>query len=119
MNMQNQATVVRLASRQQSSVSDVVPGKLEPIASDELSSLLQLLYQEAMESPPWAKTFEMLRERLGCLHLTMLIRPLSSDNPGTMMVTGDNVTEQGTASYKSHFFALDPFVRLPPARQIL
>jgi DNA-binding CsgD family transcriptional regulator len=109
--MQNQATVVRLASHQPFVTSAARP---EPIAPDELSSLLQLLYQEAMESPPWPKTFEKLRERLHCLHITLLIRPLSSEHLGAMVVTGDNVTEQGTASYKSHFFAVDPFVGLPP-----
>jgi DNA-binding CsgD family transcriptional regulator/PAS domain-containing protein len=84
------------------------------IAPDELSSLLQLLYQEAMESPPWTRTFELLRQRLDCAHITLLIRPPYSDNLGAMVVNGVNVTEQGTASYKSHFFAVDPFVGLPP-----
>lgn len=85
-----------------------------PIPPAELSELLQLLYEEAMDPSPWTKTFELLRQRLDCAHVTLLLRPVSSDHLGAMLVTRENVSEQGTASYKSHFFAVDPFVDLPP-----
>lgn len=91
------------------------PTRQEPaISPAELSELLQLLYGEAIESSPWSRTFEWLRTRLNCQHVTLLIRPLSSDHIGTMVVTRENTTQQDTASYRSNFFAVDPFVGLPP-----
>ena len=42
-------------------------GAEPPIASAELSELLQLLYQEAMDPSPWSRTFELLRQRFNYL----------------------------------------------------
>jgi DNA-binding CsgD family transcriptional regulator/PAS domain-containing protein len=52
-----------------------------------------------------------LRDSLNAAHVTLMLRPPSPDSSGIMINTGP-VTTQGVESYESHFFAVDPFVRL-------
>ncbi len=73
--------------------------------------LIGAIYQGALESPPWQGALQLLRDQLGAGHVTLLLRPPSSENHGVMINTG-SYTQQGIESYETHFFALDPFVRL-------
>lgn len=73
--------------------------------------LIGTLYEGPMESPPWSSALQLLRERLNALHVNLMLRPPTSDNAGVMINAGATTTE-GTKSYETHFFALDPFVRL-------
>ena len=76
-----------------------------------LDQLLGTIYEGPMESPPWSTTLQQLREKLQAAHVTLMLRPPSPDSSGIMINTGP-VTTQGQESYETHFFALDPFVRL-------
>lgn len=64
-----------------------------------------------MESPPWSCALQMLQDQLKAKHVTLMLRPPSPDSSAVMINTGP-VTPQGVESYSSHFFTLDPFVRL-------
>lgn len=77
----------------------------------EVDALVGALYEGPMESPPWQSAMQLLRERLGAAHVTLMLRPPSTDSSGIMINTGP-VTTQGVESYENHFFSLDPFVRL-------
>jgi DNA-binding CsgD family transcriptional regulator/PAS domain-containing protein len=78
----------------------------------DVDGLLGSVYEGPMESPPWQTAMETLREMLQAAHVTLILRPPSPDSTGIMINTG-LVTTQGQESYETHFFAVDPFVRLP------
>ena len=73
--------------------------------------LIAAIYEGPLESTPWTSALHELRERLRAAHVTLMLRPPSQESSGVMINTGD-VSVQATESYESHFFALDPFVRL-------
>ena len=76
-----------------------------------LDALLGAIYEGAIESPPWSSALQLMRESLKAAHVTLMLRPPSSDSSGIMINTG-TVTDQAVESYGTHFFTLDPFVRL-------
>jgi len=101
-------TPIQAAARK----SALVPAATEPAVSlDDYDRLLGALYQGALESPPWQAALQLLRDRLQAGHVTLMLRPPSPESTGVMINTG-SVTQQGVESYETHFFALDPFVRL-------
>ena len=90
----------------------LAPLATEPAVSlDDYDRLLGALYQGALESPPWQAALQLLRDRLQAGHVTLMLRPPSPESTGVMINTG-SVTQQGVDSYETHFFAMDPFVRL-------
>lgn len=78
----------------------------------QIDSLLGAIYEGPTESPPWQSALQLMREQLRAAHVTLMLRPPSQGSTGVMINTGP-VTPQGIESYETHFFALDPFVRLP------
>lgn len=80
-------------------------------AAADFDELVGAIYEGPMESPPWKTALELLRAALGAAHTTLILRPPSPDNTGVMINSGD-VTTQGIESYESHYFDLDPFVKL-------
>jgi len=101
-------TNIQVAARKMAPVSNAT----EPAVSlDEYDRLLAALYQGALESPPWQSALQLLRDQLKSGHVTLMLRPPSPESTGVMINTGA-VTQQGVDSYETHFFALDPFVRL-------
>ena len=76
-----------------------------------IDSLLAAIYEGPLESPPWGGVLHMLRDGLKADHVTLMLRPPSADSSGVMISTG-STTVEATQSYETHFFALDPFVRL-------
>ncbi|TAM12666.1 MAG: helix-turn-helix transcriptional regulator [Nevskiaceae bacterium] len=79
--------------------------------TEAFDTLVGAVYEGPMESPPWKTVLELLRAALDATHTTLILRPPSSDNTGVMINSGD-VTTQGIESYESHYFDLDPFVKL-------
>lgn len=101
-------TNIQVAARKMAPVSNAT----EPAVSlDDYDRLLAALYQGALESPPWQGALQLLRDQLKSGHVTLMLRPPSPESTGVMINTGA-VTQQGVDSYETHFFALDPFVRL-------
>ena len=76
-----------------------------------LDRLLSAIYEGPLESPPWQSALQMLRDHLQAAHVTLMLRPPSPDSAGVMINTG-STTVEAVKSYETHFFALDPFVRL-------
>jgi DNA-binding CsgD family transcriptional regulator/PAS domain-containing protein len=76
-----------------------------------LDRLLSAIYEGPLESPPWQSALQLLRDQLGAAHVTLMLRPPSPDSTGVMINTG-STTVEAVKSYETHFFALDPFVRL-------
>ncbi|MFP5307411.1 MAG: helix-turn-helix transcriptional regulator [Gammaproteobacteria bacterium] len=93
-------------------MSAAQPDVASPLELSRIDRLLGAIYEGPMESPPWQSALQMLREQLQAAHVTLMLRPPSPDSTGIMINTGP-VTAQGVESYETHFFALDPFVRLP------
>jgi DNA-binding CsgD family transcriptional regulator/PAS domain-containing protein len=79
---------------------------------DGVDELLGAVYEGPMESPPWQTAMQLLRGLMQAAHVTLMLRPPSPDSSGVMINTGP-VTTQAVESYETHFFAMDPFVRLP------
>lgn len=101
-------TNIQVAARKMAPVSNAT----EPAVSlDDYDRLLGALYQGSLESPPWQGALQLLRDQLKSAHVTLMLRPPSPESTGVMINTGA-VTQQGVDSYETHFFALDPFVRL-------
>lgn len=88
------------------------PRSTEPLQLAQLDQLLGAIYDGPTESPPWQTAMLRVREILGAAHVTLMLRPPSPDSAGVMINTGPT-TEQNVESYETHFFAADPFVRLP------
>ncbi len=76
-----------------------------------LDRLLSAIYEGPLESPPWQSAMQLLRDTLAAAHVTLMLRPPSPDSAGVMINTGATTVE-AVKSYETHFFALDPFVRL-------
>lgn len=76
-----------------------------------LDRMVGTIYEGPLESPPWQSALKMLREQLKAEHVTLMLRPPSPDSSGVMVSTGP-VAQQAVESYETHYFALDPFVRL-------
>ena len=76
-----------------------------------MDQLLGTLYEGPMESPPWQTALQLIRDSMNAAHVTLMLRPPSTDRTGVMINTGP-VTTQGVESYETHFYAMDPFVRL-------
>jgi DNA-binding CsgD family transcriptional regulator/PAS domain-containing protein len=77
----------------------------------QLDRLIGAVYEGPLESPPWSSALQALQECLSAEHVTLMLRPPSTDSSGIMVNVGPT-TEQAMQSYETHFFALDPFVRL-------
>ena len=83
----------------------------EAVGLAPLDRLIGAIYEGAMESPPWQAALQLMRDSLQAAHVTLMLRPPSSENAGVMINTGTD-TKQGIESYETHFFSMDPFVRL-------
>lgn len=106
------ASAARFRARQEESVAPMRAVAPQPMEVERLDRLLGAIYDGPTESPPWNTALQQMRETLKAAHVTLMLRPPSSESHGVMINTGQ-ITAQGVESYESHFFALDPFVRLP------
>ncbi len=88
-------------------------------ASDllRLDRLLGAIYEGPLESPPWQSALQLVRDTLKAAHVTLILRPPSPDSSGVMINTGPTTT-QAQESYETHFFSMDPFVRLPEGQVV-
>ena len=77
----------------------------------QLDKLIGAIYDGPLETPPWGSALQAMKEQMSAAHVTLMLRPPSSDNSGVMINTGV-VSQQATLSYETHFFAMDPFVHL-------
>ena len=52
---------------------------------ERVDPLLNAIYDGATESPPWRSAMELLRKELQAAHVTLILRPPSSDSTGVMI----------------------------------
>lgn len=76
-----------------------------------LDRVLGAIYDGPLESPPWQTALQRMRDSMRAAHVTLMLRPPGPGSSGVMINTG-SVDEQAVVSYETHFFAMDPFVRL-------
>ena len=76
-----------------------------------VDQMLSAIYDGPLESPPWQSALELMRDQMHAAHVTLMLRPPSAEGSGVMINTG-STTVEATRSYETHFFAMDPFVRL-------
>jgi len=103
----------------------------QKLNSSDLSHLIGLIYQGALESQPWQSALPALREALDVQVASLVIRPPSESDRGVIL---NSLRPDTTPSskppaladpndwqltiYREEFFALDPFLNLPPDQVI-
>lgn len=83
------------------------------ISLDELSRLIEQLYEGASEELPWQSSLEQLRTALRANYVTLILRPSLPGDPGFMVNAGP-AQSWAVSAYNNTYYALDPFVGLPP-----
>lgn len=89
-------------------------------------ALLNALYRGPLEEPPWASALPLLRELFDAHVVSLVLRPPAEDDRGVILNSlrdGNRaaLSDPGdweVTAYREQFFALDPFVNLPPDRVV-
>ncbi len=115
--MQTLASAQAFQARRSSFDALELSDKEYPLGQADLDRMLAAIYEGVNDSPPWRDALEMMRESLKAAHVTLMLRPPSQESSGVMINTGE-VDDTATESYEQRFFALDPFVGLPPGEVI-
>jgi DNA-binding CsgD family transcriptional regulator/PAS domain-containing protein len=100
-------------------------------AEGDFDTLVDLIYQGALEEQPWQGALPALRTVLDAQVVSLVLRPPSDDDRGVILncVRPDHEHAQGQSAladpgdweakaYREQFFALDPFVNLPLNRVV-
>lgn len=81
--------------------------------SDNIDQLLLTLYRGPLEQPLWQGFLRRLRDELEADFATLLLRPPSEGDQGVVL-NAVVVSPDVYTAYNETWFALDPFVDLPP-----
>lgn len=85
--------------------------------SPKLEALIQAIYRGPLEEQPWQEFLNLLREATDATYATLILRPPSEVDGGVVLnalVRSSDVYD----SYNDKYFALDPFVDLPPGKVV-
>src|SRR5690606_21513094 len=82
----------------------------------ELSQLLLLLYEGALDPGRWREFLELVGRRLKANYETLVLRSPAFGESGLLYNWG--AQPEGTAAYTGRYFALDPFVGLPEGQVV-
>jgi len=102
-----------------------------PLVDKDYDRLVQALYRGAIELAPWHSALPALRQAIDAQVVSLVLRPPSAGDRGIILnyvrpdpaeptrksPLADPQDWQATA-YREQFFALDPFINLPPDRII-
>ncbi|WER48897.1 helix-turn-helix transcriptional regulator [Cupriavidus sp. WKF15] len=89
----------------------------DSLPATELSALLAQLYQGPTEDMPWAGFLESMRQRLGAVFVTLVLRHPASNRPGLIVnASGFGPHLPGEPAYSERYYALCPFLDLHPDR---
>ncbi|MFT6052927.1 MAG: DNA-binding CsgD family transcriptional regulator/GAF domain-containing protein [Halioglobus sp.] len=97
--------------------------------SVELESLIGLIYEGALETQPWQSALPALREALDAQVASLILRPPTDGDKGVILNSlrprsSRDAEERAKPDdwqltiYREEFFALDPFLNLPPGQVI-
>jgi DNA-binding CsgD family transcriptional regulator len=82
----------------------------------EFSELVAAIYEGPLEAVPWKGALDLLRRHLRASYVTLMLRPPSADLEPLMVTSAGDRPITREAEYNKHYYALDPFVDLPPDR---
>lgn len=80
--------------------------------SENLDSLIKSVYSGPLEEPLWYDFLERLRNALDASFATLVLRPPSEGDEGTVL-NALLASQEVYSSYNEFWFSLDPFVNLP------
>jgi DNA-binding CsgD family transcriptional regulator/GAF domain-containing protein len=97
----------------------------------DLDHLVGLIYEGALEAQPWQSALPVLRRALDAQVASLVLRPPAAGDMGVILnsLRPENAGDPGSADladpndwelkkYREEFFALDPFLNLPPGKVI-
>ncbi len=97
------------------------------LVNRDYDSLVRLIYQGALEQPPWHSALPALREIMDAQVVSLVLRPPSVGDRGIILnsVRPEPGRPESSApladpndwevtAYREQFFSLDPFINLPP-----
>jgi DNA-binding CsgD family transcriptional regulator len=82
----------------------------------EFSELIGLVYEGALEERPWHAFLGRLRDVMGAVATTLVLRPALAGRAGLVLTEGGS--SEGIALYRDGLFMADPFVDLPPGEVV-
>lgn len=88
------------------------PQAQQLVEFERLNNVFTAIYEGANEDPPLHSSLHTLREVFDAKHTTLILRPATAQTAGAIINT-DTVNAHASESYRTHFYALDPFVGLP------
>lgn len=102
------------------------------IALQDYDRLLGALYQGPLEATPWQTFLPLSRELLDAKVVSLVLRPPAEGDRGVILnqlrpeagadarltVQLADPDDWQTATYREQFFALDPFINLPPGKVV-
>jgi len=82
----------------------------------DFSELVAAIYEGPLEAVPWKGALDLLRRHLRASYVTLMLRPPSAELEPLMVTSAGDRPITREAEYNKHYYALDPFVDLPPDR---
>src|SRR5271155_4454183 len=98
--------------------SDAHPYNAISLPLTEFSELLAAIYEGPLEAVPWKSALDLLRRHLRASYGTLMLQPPSAEREALMVNSAGDLPITREAEYNKHYYALDPFVDLPPDRVV-
>jgi DNA-binding CsgD family transcriptional regulator len=98
-----------------------------PLTPEELEALIELVYEGPLQDKPWRSFLPALRRAMDAQVVSLVLRPPAAGDRGVILNCQrgeDDEDELADPSdweaihYQEQFFALDPFVNLPPGKVV-
>lgn len=109
---------MRKAGRRGQGDSSPHPHDAVSISLAEFSDLVAAIYEGPLEAIPWKGALDLLRRHLRASYVTLMLRPPSAERDALMVNSAGDWPITREAEYNKHYYALDPFVDLPPDRVV-
>jgi DNA-binding CsgD family transcriptional regulator len=97
---------------------DSSPYESVSLSLTEFSELVAAIYEGPLEAVPWKNALDLLRRHLRASYVTLMLQPPSADREALMVNSAGDLPITREAEYNKHYYALDPFVDLPPDRVV-
>jgi len=81
----------------------------------QLDQLIQAIYRGPLEDKPWQRFLELYSEALGADQAVLMLRPPTLGDLGVILNT-PAIEPFFSHAYNNTYYALDPFVNLPPGQ---
>jgi DNA-binding CsgD family transcriptional regulator len=106
-----------------------VPGDSTQPAFEDLEELIGLVYEGPLQEKPWRSFLPALRRKLDAQVVSLVLRPPAAGDRGVILNCqrpespgeDDELADPGdweAQTYQEQFFAIDPFVNLPPGKVV-